>query len=416
MRIAYIVPYVPNLIRTRPYNLITNLSALGHEVSVFTLGCSAQERNEAEQLRDGCTQVHYYHQPTWRSFANSAVTLLSDQPLQSVYSWQTGMSRDIEQRIARNEFDVIHVEHLRGSRYGSALKARFPDMPVVWDSVDCISHLFEQASKQSSGFFGRSVTRLELPRTRRAEGRLVSMFEHVLVTSPSDKEALTALSSSGRNSAPISILPNGVDLDYFHYNPEVDRDATTIVFSGKMSYHANVAMVKHLVGEIMPRVWNTRPAVRLYIVGKDPGLDIKQLEQDPRITVTGTVQDIRPFLWRATLSVVPLLYGAGIQNKILEAMATGTPVVTSDKALQALQVQAGRDILVADGAESFARTILQLIDDRELQKRIGKAGMAYVGTHHRWRQIAFQLTNIYLQALSSNGPESPGPSGERKWN
>jgi hypothetical protein len=97
-------------------------------------------------------------------------------------------------------------------------------------------------------------------------------------------------------------------MEYFYPNPELQRDAETIVFTGKMSYHANISMVKYLVAEIMPRIWRVRPAARLYIVGKDPTADIKELQKDPRIIVTGTVDDIRPFLWRATVSVVPLLY------------------------------------------------------------------------------------------------------------
>jgi len=96
-------------------------------------------------------------------------------------------------------------------------------------------------------------------------------------------------------------------------------------------------MVNYLVAEIMPRVWQKRPGVQLMIVGKDPTADIRDLCANPQITVTGTVDDIRPFLWKATAAVVPLVYGAGIQNKILEAMACGTPVITASRALSSLR-------------------------------------------------------------------------------
>ena len=402
MRIAYIVPYVPNLIRTRPYNLINHLAALGHEVTVFTLGSGQKDLNDAQALKDHGRDVHYHVQPVWRSLLNSAVALPSRKPLQSVYSWQPALARQIAQRASRDEFDIVHIEHLRGSRFGLFLKSRLPNVPVVWDSVDCISHLFQQAAKQSRSFFGKFMTRLELSRTRRAEGDLACQFDHMLVTAPSDRNALLGLVPQGKSPSEISVLPNGVDLDYFHPSAEFQRDPETIIFSGKMSYHANISMAKYLVEEIMPRIWKVRPAARLYIVGKDPAPAIKKMTRNPLITVTGTVDDIRPFLWRATVSVVPLLYGAGIQNKILEAMATGTPVVTTCQALSALQAQPGKDLFASDDPDGFSQAVLQVIANRDLQRKTGDAGLTYIRTFHNWNSIASQLVNIYQQILDSN--------------
>ena len=399
MRIAYIVPYVPNQIRTRPYNLINQLVALGHEVSVFMLGSNAQDLLDAQTLGSKCNRVYYHVQPVWRSFLNCAAALASHHPLQSVYSWQRGMAQQIAKRISQEEFDIVHVEHLRGSRYGVFLKSRFPAMPVVWDSVDCISHLFRQAASHSRSFFGKFMTRFDLPRTAQAESDLICQFDHALVTTAADRKAMLELVPTGQTPSPISILPNGVDTEYFYPNPELQRDAETIVFSGKMSYHANISMAKYLVEEIMPRIWKVRPAARLYIVGKDPTADIKELQKNPRIIVTGTVEDIRPFLWRATVSVVPLLYGAGIQNKILEAMATGTPVVTTCGAVSALEAQPGEHLLVSDDPDGFSQAVLQLIQDPNLQKKIGEAGQAYVRAYHQWISIASRLVHIYNQAL-----------------
>ena len=399
MRIAYIVPYVPNLIRTRPYNLINHLSRLGHEVVVFTLGSSRQDLIDAQTLRGKCKEVHYYSHPIWHSLLNSAAAFPSSKPLQSVYSWQRGIALQILKRVYSNEFDLVHVEHLRGSSYGAFLKSRFPAMPVVWDSVDCISHLFEQAASQSRSLFGKFVTRFELARTQKSEGDLACKFDHVLITSSSDRNALLELIPEGKYVSPISVLTNGVDLDYFYPNPEIQRDAETIVFSGKMSFHANISMARYLVAEIMPRIWKLRPAARLYIVGKDPSGDIKRLAKNPLVTVTGTVRDIRPFLWRATVAVVPLVYGAGIQNKILEAMATGTPVVTTCKALSALQVQAGKHLFASNDPDEFSQAVLKLIGDQDLQHRIGSSGANYIQTYHNWASIASQLEGIYHQVL-----------------
>jgi glycosyltransferase involved in cell wall biosynthesis len=214
-----------------------------------------------------------------------------------------------------------------------------------------------------------------------------------------DKNALTKLVPDGKEPAPISVLPNGVDLDYFTPNTAVPRDPETIVFSGKMSYHANISMVKYLVGEVMPRVWESRPEVLLMIVGKDPPSDVKSMAGDPRVIVTGTVKDIRPYLWQATVAVVPLVYGAGIQNKILEAMATETPVVTTSKAISALQALPGRDILVADTSTDFSIEILRLAGNKSSRMEVAKMGLQYVQKHHDWAGIASQLVNEYHELV-----------------
>ncbi|MEW6401102.1 MAG: glycosyltransferase [Chloroflexota bacterium] len=403
MRIAYVVPYVPNLIRTRPYNLIRQLHSLGHDIDVFTLGSGRQDVEDARVLAGKSGNVRYHVQPVWRSYLNSAAALFSGQPLQSVYSWQAGMARNLAQRVSQKEFDIVHVEHLRGSRYGVFIKEKFPGMPVVWDSVDCISHLFKQASAQSTDLFSKLVTRFELDRTRETEARLLRIFDHVLVTSATDRSALLELPANGSKPAPVSVVSNGVDQEFFHPNPDIERDSDTLVFSGKMSYHANISMIKYLIAEIMPRIWKVRRAARLLIVGKDPPPDIRELGNNPRITVTGTVNDIRPFLWQAAVSVVPLLYGAGIQNKILEAMATGTPVVTTPGALSALRARAGSDVLVAADAQEFSQVILRLMNDKNLRREIGSAGASYVAAQHSWTAIASHLVEIYQENTKLRG-------------
>lgn len=401
MRIAYVVPYVPTRIRTRSFNLIQQLAAAGHEVTVFTLGSNREDQIDAQRLQGPGCDVYYYAQPIWRSFLNSAIALPSRTPLQSVYSWQPAMARQIALRATRNEFDILHLEHMRGSRFGLFLKSKLPNIPVVWDSVDCISLLFQQAAKQSRSFFGRFMTRFELSRTQKAEGDFVCRFDHVLVTAPSDRHALLELVPLGKSPSQVSVLPNGVDLEYFHPNPAFQRESETIIFSGKMSYHANISMAKYLAEEIMPRIWKARPTVRLYIVGKDPAPAIKKMARNPLITVTGTVDDIRPFLWRATVSVTPLLYGAGIQNKILEAMATGTPVVATGRALSALQVQPGKDLLVSDDPDGFSEAVLELIANQHLRKKVSEAGVRYIKACHSWPSIASQLVDIYQHILDN---------------
>jgi sugar transferase (PEP-CTERM/EpsH1 system associated) len=405
MDLLFLVPYVPNLIRVRPYNLICSLTARGHRLTLMTL--STGEDDDVAILQDLCHRVYAYDLPTWRSFYNALTAIPTATPLQAIYCWQPALAHRSTQIIKNgNEnapYDVIHIEHLRGARYGLHLKEHLNNLdlqvPLIWDSVDCITHLFDQAAARSQKMVSRWLTRFELGRTRDYERYLIRQFDRVLVTSQVDQRALLSLASAGRPPPNISVLPNGVDLAYFTPDSRVARQEATLVVSGKMSYHANVTMVLHLVNEILPLVWERRPEVKLWIVGKDPSNQIKSLAQDPAITVTGTVDDIRPYLRAATIAVAPIQYGAGIQNKVLEAMACGTPVISTSQAISALEAQSGQDLLVADQPSEFAAAILALLDDREQQRKLSAAGRRYVEQHHNWDHIAAQLEVIYLAAI-----------------
>lgn len=400
MKILFVVPYIPNLVRTRPYNLLRHLAQHGHQITLLTVWANEQERADLDGLRDFCEDVQAVQMPVWRSLWNSLQAAPGKRPLQSVYSFTPELVAHFN---GTSPFDVVHVEHLRGSRYGLYLK-QHTQLPVVWDSVDCISHLFEQAAAKSKSVAGRVRSWFELPRTRRFEGWLVDQFDHVLVTSPTDKRALTALRSPANGATPITVLPNGVDINTFVPDETVVREPDTLVVSGKMSYHANVSMVMYLMQEIMPRVWAQRPETKLWIVGKDPTREIVALADDARITVTGMVPEIRPYLQRATIAVTPIVYGAGIQNKVLEAMACATPVVTTPQAISAIQVTPGQDLLVGDTPEAFATQIVTLLADPAQQRAIGAAARRFVETHHDWYTIASNLTHIYETAVIGQQP------------
>ncbi len=405
MNILFVVPYVPNLIRVRPYNLIRILGARGHRVTVFTIWDTPQEQTEIKKLQQECYAVHASPMPRWQSLVNCLAALPSRTPLQAVYSWQPRLAKQMTASLLEENYDVIHIEHLRGSRYGlhllKEIKKTGRRIPIIWDSVDCISLLFLLASKRSQNILRRLITRLEVKRTEKYESWLPVQFDRVLVTSLVDKQAMLDLFPPSSPRPNIEVLVNGVDLDYFHPDNSVNRDAATLVVSGKMSYHANVAMVGYLVQQIMPRIWNTRPDVRLQIVGKNPPRELMVLGENPLISIISNVPDIPPYLQRATMAVAPILYGVGVQNKVLEAMACATPVVSTPQAVSALQIEAGKEVYVAQEPESFTMAVLKLLADPQERERLGQAGRTYVEQHHNWASIAKQLELFYMRALEN---------------
>ena len=397
MRILYITPYIPSLIRVRSYNLIKYLSRLGHLVTVLSLQPTGQEERDADELRRCCHRVETVKLTKQQSLLNCFKALPTMTPLQAAYCHSPAMQSLIRQVLEEEQFDIVHVEHLRGAHFGTAVAG----VPKVYDSVDCISLLFEKVLHAAPSLASRLIAWLDLGRTRRYEGRLISQYDKVLVTSPQDKEALLKLGGHSHmqdREEKIAVLPNGVDLKYFAF-ANGNRAPETLVFSGKMSYHANVAAVSYLAQEVMPLIWARRPGVKLEIVGNNPPQAMCALAKDGRVRVTGFVPDLRPYLARATVSVSPMLYSVGIQNKVLEAMAMGTPVVASRQACSALTVQDGTHLLVADDPATFAERVLRLLDDVAIRREIAMNGRNYVEERHDWRTIAHNLEHIYAEVM-----------------
>lgn len=408
MNILFVVPYVPTPIRTRPYHLARALARRGHALTLATLWEGPAERQALDEFERAGMRVLAEPLERRRILGNLVQVLPGRQPLQARYSWHPGLARRMLAAVQAGQFDAIHVEHLRAAEYGLFLKAqangRTPG--IVWDSVDCISLLFEQAVRHSQSRFGRWATRFDLPRTRRYEAWLLGQFQRVLVTSQADRLALESLAGPAAletSPAPIVVLPNGVDGEKFSPIPtDVDTsvgmgsEQQTVIFTGKMSYHANITAARHLVENIMPLVWAHKPGVQLWLVGKDPAGSLMALGRgEPRLHVQGQAPDLAPYIRQAAVSVAPIVYGAGIQNKVLEAMACGTPVVSSPQAAQALQAVDGQDLLVAADPAAFAAAILRLLDDPALRQRLGQNGRRYVLRCHDWDAAAGQLEAIY---------------------
>jgi sugar transferase (PEP-CTERM/EpsH1 system associated) len=410
MNILFAVPYTPNLIRARSYNTIRKLSQRGHRVHVITLWTSEEERQDLRELKQHCQSVRAFAMPTWRSLANCLAALPTSQPLQAWYSWQPQMANQALVSLQQERIDVVHVEHLRGVKYGLYLKSKWPAHgngakpcpPIVWDSVDCISYLFRQSSVQSKRRVFRWITQLELERTEKFEAYLTQQFPAILVTSQKDKDALLALRGATPSASKLSVFPIGVDLDYFCPDPQIKREPATLVVSGKMSYHANVSMAVYLFEQIMPLVWARRPEVKLWIVGKDPTPEVREMAAHPNVTVTGMVPDLRPYLRRATIAVAPLTYGAGMQFKVIESMACGTPVVATPLAVSALtEVVDEQEVMIAKEPAEFAAKVLQLLEDAALRGAIGASGRAYVERRFAWDHLVGQLEEVYYGVIQN---------------
>ena len=392
MRILFVTPYVPSPVRVRPYQLIRALAAEGHLVHLVALQPPEDAWASADPLKEIAAGVHVFPMTRARTLWNGLAALPRRLPLQAAYSHHPGIETYIQHVATPGAFDVLHVEHLRGAVLARGVRT----LPRVFDAVDSITLLFRQAARRAPGLFQRLMAAADLERTRRFEAGAPFEFDRTIVTSPADRSEFIRLAGPAAERS-VTVVPNGVDADYFRPSGQ-GRDPATVLFTGKMSYHANAAAALFLARGVMPEVWRTYPNARLAIVGKGPSSDLLALTSDQRVEVTGYVADLRPWFARATVAVAPMVYGAGIQNKIIEAMACGVPVVATSRTRNALAAEADRDFLLGDSASDIARQILRVLGDPQLAEALGTAGRRYVKRHHDWRHAARRLVLAYEEA------------------
>lgn len=414
MHILFVTAYPPSRIRVRSYELLKQLHR-EHEVIVVTQCSSEQEYADVQALRECGLEVVVVWESRRRAALRSGLALVGPSPLQAAYARSARLEHTIRNLVAERPIDIVHVEHIRGI---ASMEPLLRTLPIVWDSVDCISLLFKQTMLAGPAFSVRALARIEYKRTQRYETKMLSALSHVVVTSERDRQALLALQQQSQppltrhddvssSNGTIHVLPNGVDLAYFHPLQE-ERRRYNLVFSGKMSYHANVATALYLRYQIMPLIWRQRPAATLTIAGSKPPKIVRDLASDPRVEVTGYVEDIRSYIGKAEIMLSPMVYSVGIQNKVLEAMALGTPVIVAAQAAETLGTLAGRDLLIATSAREFADAALLLMDDAELRATLSREGRRYVEQHHDWRVVADQLHGIYEQAAANFAQRTQG--------
>ncbi|MET0660100.1 MAG: TIGR03087 family PEP-CTERM/XrtA system glycosyltransferase, partial [Steroidobacteraceae bacterium] len=228
------------------------------------------------------------------------------------------------------------------------------------------------------------------------ERRIAAEYDEMLVVSEQEKSHFP-----GQSHAHLHAVPNGVDLKFFSPRKAASTASTPIiVFTGVMDYWPNVEGVKWFVDRVFPRVRAAVPAAQFLIVGSRPTPEVRRLENVDGVTVTGFVEDVREYLDRASVCVVPLRIARGIQNKLLEAMASGKAVVTTPQAFEGLSAEAGADLLVAADEEAFATATIRLLQDQAHAAAMGQRARLCMERHYSWHDNLMSLERL-LQSAST---------------
>ena len=284
--------------------------------------------------------------------------------------------------------DVVHVSSGRLA----GLRPSLGDVAAVLASLDA-SHLNLAAKAAQSSPLRRSLLGYEQRRVRRFIASQYPAYDRVAVVSEGDRDALRAVAPS---LDPV-VIPNGVDAEAFSPGDPGEREAGVVAFTGAMDYAPNEAAAGFLARQVMPIVWERVPEARLQLVGRAPSPAVRALASE-RVTVTGEVPAMQPWLRRAAVYACPMVSGTGIKNKLLEALACAAPVVCTSLACRGLTAVPGQDLVVADDAPALAAAIADLLADRDAAARLGAAGRSYVLEGHSWDAAARSYEELYADA------------------
>jgi glycosyltransferase involved in cell wall biosynthesis len=283
----------------------------------------------------------------------------------------------VNEVLASNSYDLAYIHLFRMAPY----MIGHTDLYRIVDLTDVISTEV-QASLPYRSLASRLLYTIEKPRIERFEKWVAENFEETWLISPADRQNLAEKCPQ----ANLQVIPNGVDTARFFPTGEPPIP-NSMIFVGHLGVFHNIDAAQFLATQILPRVQTHIPACTLRIVGAEPALQIKRLGEDPAVTVTGFVPDLNAELNRAALFVAPLRFAAGIQNKVLEAMAAGLPVVTSPMINQGLGAEPDGEIVLAEGSEETARQVVNLLQDENRRRKIGDAGKRFVQRTFRWDSV-----------------------------
>ena len=313
------------------------------------------------------------------------------QPSSMGFFYSPSLARRINSLIQNQKFDLIFVHCSSVAQYVEDV----PGIRKILDFGDMDSQKWLEYAEQKP--FPLSMGyRLEGTKMLRAEKLLAHKFDMSTATTRAEWETLSRFDAD----LPTDWFPNGVNCDFFSPSAE-PYDANTICFLGRMDYYPNQQCMFDFCANVLPQIRARRPNLKLEIVGADPSPAVLKLAELPGVSVTGWVADVRPYLKRAALSVATLNIARGTQNKILEAMAAGVPVVTTTVAAGGVLADGGEHFLVADTSAEQATAILQILENPAERQHLALAGRNRMLSHHQWESSMRRLDGIIERCLAA---------------
>jgi len=395
--ICHRVPYPPDKgDKIRAFHEIRALSER-HRVHLLTLADGPVP--DLSGLTELCEAVEVFPVSREAGYLRAAASLAGTQPLTMAFFASPSLARRVPLLVRQKRFDVVVAYSSSTAPYAELAAG----VPRVLDMVDVDSAKWEQYARFAAPIL-RPVYALEARRLKAYEAAAGRRFDRVVLATGNEAADFLAFAPD----APAVAIANGIDLDFFRPLDLPKAKHPTLIFTGQMDYFANVDGVVHFAREILPRLRQRFPEIELLIVGRSPVAKVRELSELPGVHVTGAVGDVRPFLARAWVFVAPLRIARGVQNKVLEAMASNLPVVCSERVLSGLSeggFENGQDLLASGDNAGLELAITALLEDAELRVRMAAAAHGRLAGAYKWSTNLKRFEDLLLEVVGDRAAD-----------
>ena len=370
--------------KLRAYHQIRVLSRQ-HDIYLFALSDNEVPLASMEAMKPFCQEIRVGRFCWWTKLTNSLRAFFKGWPIQCGYFYSREAKKALRQFADEVKPDMVYAQLVRTVPYVQELEG---EKPIDYQDV------FSQGMlrrAQRAPFWKRPFFKMESRRLRRYEAEVFPLFQHHTIITEVDRDLMPV-----KEKDKIRIVGNGVDFEQYRY--EGQEKNYDLIFAGNMSYAPNVDAAEFIVKQILPRLLPQFPNLRLVLCGTDPAPRVRAL-QGPHVTVTGWVESIAEYYAQSRIFLAPMRLGTGLQNKLLEAMATQLPCVTSPLAGKPLKgITDQHDILICDKVEEYVEAITQLLTDNGYYQQISQQGYQYVQQRYSWEAATEPLLQLTIDS------------------
>lgn len=390
MNILYVMPYspVPPTFggALREYYLLKSLTR-EHTVTVLSYGTKEQSILFKEDFGDLVKSVHMIKPPWERRFKRLAqvYSLGHSKSYSYLNNHSNRMQAKIYQILEEEDFDAVHCEFSVMGGFD------FPgDLIRITDNHNVEYKNFSRMGDTTKSPFRKWFYKYEGRKVYKEEINTLRRQDAILSTSETDRITF----QKDLPDTPNYVIPNGVDTTYFRPSPWYKVEPYTMVFTGMMGYVPNNDGMMYFLDEIFPIIRERVPKVKIFIVGNRPTEELKKRASD-RVIVTDFVDDVRPFVWRSNVFVVPLRMGSGTRLKVVEALAMKKPVVSTTLGCEGIAVKDEESVLVEDEPKAFADAVIRLMKEADLREKLINNGYELVRENYDWTVVGDKILEVY---------------------
>ncbi len=385
--------------KIRSYNILREL-ARQHSVTFFSF-YAAHNNDVHPGLKDTfdrvvCLPLALPQPKSLAEMRDYSIRLLSPQPYNITKYCRSEVRRKLQALLKQETYDVILCDFMVAA---GVIPWDWP-APKVLFTHNVEAAIWRRHYEVATNPLWKATSWWEWRKMEAAERKYLHLADKVLTVSETDRDAFASLVDAGK----LAVIPTGVDVNYFQPQP-TEETPNSLVFTGSMDWLPNEDAILYFADAILPLIKQECPDISLEVVGRSPSRKLQALaEREKTLHLTGWVDDIRPFVARAAVCVVPLRIGGGTRLKIFEAMAMGKPAVSTTVGAEGLPVQSGENLLLADTPHDFAQAVLSLLRDPDQRQRLGTAARTLVEENYSWRKIAETFASVLAAVVSAHRP------------